>query len=161
MILRIEDWELSLNQTKTKAYSDAEAKCHCTCGYCRNFYEAVESAYPTLSAFLSNFGLNIFAPDELIPYEPTLCDVSYGVCGSIQHYGEKRIQVDGLEITIEPWDQVSINSECPKPCFVVTVHQLSLPWVLEESLEDVVSPAQEQSFLRRIWSRLVKKQNAN
>ena len=116
MIVKIDDWKFDVDITATMAYSAAEAAEHCTCGYCRNFYAAVDAVYPNLRRFFAEFGVHIEAPEELIPYEPTLMEGSYAVCGRVLGVGSKPIEIDGLVIGIMQPHEIHLNTGCPGPC---------------------------------------------
>lgn len=42
MILEIDGWKFDIDFERTMEYSAAEAKEHCNCAYCHNFYAAKE-----------------------------------------------------------------------------------------------------------------------
>lgn len=155
MMIKIDDWEFNVDLDTTMAYSSQEAEDHCICGYCRNFYAAVDMVYPNLRAFLARFGVCIEAPDELIPYEPTAMEGFYAVCGSVLRFGSKPMSVDGLSICIAEPADLHVNVVCPEPCFVLNTGIIELPWVLDEKPEDVVSPANEPSFLQDMTNRIL------
>ena len=155
MILTIDDWVFEVDVTATMAYSGQEAQEHCTCGYCRNFYAAVDSVYPNLRPFLAEFGVHIEAPDELVPYEPTLMEGFYTVCGKVLQFGSKPVCIDGLSICVADPEVLHVNVFCPAPYFVLNTGFMVLPWVLEEQMEDVVSPANEPSFLEDMTNRML------
>lgn len=154
MILQIDDWIFDLDLERTMEYSAAEASEHCTCGYCRNFYAAVDEFYPNIRPFLTRFGVDIEAPDEQMPYDldgKTYYDSVYMVYGRITKVGEKPIALDNILVL------PSVNHSGPKPSFSLDVSTVVLPWVLEESLEETLSPANEPSFLKKMWGRLLGK----
>lgn len=156
MIIQIKDWKFDVDLDSTMAYSGQAVQEHCTCGYCRNFYAAVDTAYPNLRQFLSKFGVHIEAPDELIPYEPTIMEAGYAVCGRVVHAGYKPIMIDGLSIGITNSEALRSKICCPDPFFVLNTGLMELPWVLEEKMEDVISPANEPDYLDEITMRLLK-----
>lgn len=141
MILEIADWVFDVDITATMADSAEKAHDHCTCGYCRNFYEALDGAYPELRAFLAQFGIDSEGVSELLPFEPTLYLVGYDVKGSILSAGKRAITVDGAVIEPENVDSA---------CFRLTVGELMLPWILEEDMDEVVSPANDPECLSRM-----------
>ena len=155
MIIEIDDWKFDVELDATMQYSAAEAAEHCTCGYCRNFYAAVDRFYPDLRPFLAQFGVDIEAPDELIPYEPTVMEGFYAVCGRVLRFGSKPMSVDGLRICIAEPDDLHVNVFCPEPYFVLNTGFMELDWVLEEKMEDVASPANEPSFLQDMTNRFL------
>ena len=160
MILRIGDWKFDVDTVRTMAYSAAETAEHCTCAYCRNFYTAVDTDYPELRPFLAQFGINVEAPDELMPYDignDMHYDGIYMVCGTILQTGPKPILDCGF-LTVEAReydDSMHINHTCPQPHFVLDVGTVILPWVLDEPREETLSPANEPSFLKKMWTRMI------
>ena len=155
MIIDIDDWKFDVDLTATMEYSAAEAAEHCTCGYCRNFYTAVDAAYPNLRPFFARFGIDIEAPEELSPYEGTLLDACYAVNGKVLHRGRKPMIVDGLPIDVSDAEENDINVNCPNPNFVLLTGLMEVPWVLDEPMDEVVSAANEPSFLQKMWDRLI------
>lgn len=158
MILEIDDWKFDVDIAATMEYSAAEAADHCTCAYCRNFYAAVDDTYPQLRRFLAQFGLDIEAPDELIPYEPTECEAYYAVGGRILKQGSGPFVVDGLTLFPQQAQEAMVNTRIGVPFFFLLAGLMHLPWVLSEPMEDVESPANLPSFLKRMWDRLLNRQ---
>lgn len=159
MILKIADWEFDIDMERTMAYSAAEAAEHCDCAYCRNFYAAVDGAFPKLRPFLTKFGVDIEAPDELMPFTATNMMALYAVSGNILQYGKDPIMECCVRIDPEPHSVSLINTECPRPIFILSVGTFELPWVLDEPLveEEIVSPANEPSFLKKMWDKLMNR----
>lgn len=159
MILEIDGWKFDIDMTAIMEYSSNEAKYHCDCAYCRNFYAAVDEVYPNLRPFLARFGLDIEAPDELMPFDMENrmdYDGVYVVAGCILTKGDELIQVDDLRIAPE-YDS-EINHSQLQPCFYLTINDIMLPWVLDEPMKDVVSPANFPSFLKKMWNKLLGRQ---
>lgn len=156
MILELNGWRFQVDQDRTMAYSAQELEDRCSRDYCRNFYGAVDGAYPGLRPFLARFGVEICAPDELMPYTGELYGAAYAVCGQILQKGAGPIVADGVQIWPQTLEESNINTACPSPCFVVYTALLELPWVLETPQEDVVSPANTPYFLKRMWQNLLK-----
>ena len=149
MILTYDDWKFSVDIDATMAYSAAEAADHCTCDYCRNFYGAVDGAFPQLRGFLGQFGLDVEAPEELMPFTATQMLAKYLVTGQILSYGKRSIDSCGTPISAEPYEAER---------FLLSVGPFEIPWVLEEPLveSEIVSPANQPSFLRNMWNYLLK-----
>lgn len=158
MILQIDDWKFDIDLERTMAYSAAEAAEHCDCAYCRNFYAAVDSAFSGLRPFLAQFGLDIEAPDELMPLTATHMIALYAVSGRILSYGKSPILQCGVPIAPEPWEASMIATQCPRPIFVLSIGAFDLPWVLDEPLveEEIVSPANQPSFLKRMLDKVLR-----
>ncbi len=151
-ILEIADWKFDIDLEATMEYSAKEAQAHCTCAYCRNFYASVDAAYPQLRPFLTQFGLDIEAPEELMPFDDGVYDATYAVCGKILQQGSP-LCVDGIPVSVQRDSDANIG--CPSPYFVLSVGLFQLPWVLEEPVEEVVSTANEPSFLQRMLRKLL------
>ena len=154
MILGLDDWKFDVDIARTMAYSASEAAEHCTCAYCRNFYAAVDQDCPQLRPFLARFGIDVEAPDELMPYDiqdRMAYEGKYAVFGKIIQFGKDRISVGNASI----WPMNDRNLDLPEPHFVLSLEELMLPWVMAEPLKDVVSPANEPSFLQEMWVRLL------
>lgn len=156
MVLEIDDWKFDIDLATTMEYSAAEAADHCVCAYCRNFYAAIDDAYPGLRPFLAQFGLDIEAPDELIPYfPPTECEAYYAVGGRIVKQGRGPIVINGLTVFPQEPDEAMVNTRIVGPRFFLLAGMMYLSWVLDEPMEEVKSPANFPSFMKRIWNRIL------
>lgn len=159
MILQIDDWKFDIDMAATMEYSSVELAEHCDCAYCRNFYATVDVTFPKLRPFLALFGVEIQAPEELMPFDlpdGMSYDASYAVAGRILSRGKGLLFLDGIYIAPEVDPQIEHSKLYP--CFYLTIDDLVLPWVLDESMEEVVSPANFPAFLKRMWDKLLRKQ---
>lgn len=156
MILQIDDWTFDIDMARTMEYSAAEAAEHCDCAYCRNFYAAVDGKYPELRPFLAQFGIDIEAPEEMCPFagESILYDPVYRVYGRILRPGSYEMQAG-------PVNLVARASEGQQDCFLLDCYEVFLPWSLDEPFEEVISPANEPSFLKKMWDRLLGRAKNN
>ncbi len=152
MILSLGDWKLDIDLDATMEYSAREAREHCTCAYCRNFYGAEDDTHPGLRPFLAQFGLDVEAPEELMPFDDGVYDVTYAVCGRILQQGGP-VYVDGIPVNLQRDSDANIG--CPAPYFVLSAGLFRLPWVLDEPFEEVVSTANAPSFLKRMLRKLL------
>lgn len=157
MLITVADWVFDVDIPATMAYSAAVWDDHCTCGYCRNFYETLDDAYPSLKSFLKQFGMDSLTPEEMSPIEPTLCLISYCISGTVVKRGVFPVD------TGEVFFSVSADTQNPlyeppfaRPFFVLTSGLLELPWALEEDMNEVISPANEPEYLQRMMSRLLE-----
>lgn len=148
MILKVNDWIFDIDEEKTKEHSSFALESHCTCGYCVNYYTCVDSVYPNLRPFLEQFLLEIEGPSEMYPIEPTLCLIAYKVYGRIVRAGYGPVMVDGLPVMAEV-----IDAEL----FKLEVGEIPLPWVLQEDMDEVISPANEPEFLERMYQKLISR----
>ena len=163
MILKIADWEFDIDMERTMAYSAEEAADHCDCAYCRNFYAAIDYDCPALRSFLAQFGLNVEAPDELMPYDllPTpegmeklvYYSGKYVVFGRILKQGKTRFALGAADLY--PMNDTEFAFD--EPHFVISLEESEIRWVLDEPFEEVISPANEPSFLKKMWDRLLGK----
>ena len=145
MIIELADWIFQVDIAATQAHTTKNASEHCLCGYCKNFYEAIEREYPELILFLNQFGIDFNGPSELMPFTPTLLLASYRVRGEILQWGREQLCVQGIPVLPEAAHSGS---------FFLWVGEMELPWLQEEAMEDVVSPANEPEFLermQRVW----------
>lgn len=141
MILSLADWTFSVDAESTAAHTAKNASDHCLCGYCRNYYDTVSLCYPGLVEFLNSFGVDINGPSELMPFEPTYLLACYRVQGEILSWGSKPLSADGIDILPEPAGEGS---------FFLWIGELDIPWVQEEDMNEVVSPANLPEFLERM-----------
>lgn len=158
MILQLGSWKFDIDMETTMAYSAAEAQEHCTCTYCRNFYAALDTDLPSLRPMLAQFGIDAQAPDQLYPYDITnetmWYEGEYLVFGRILQHGKDPI-VCG-QCSIQP--SVDAQYSVSQPYFVLCLQGAKLPWILEEPLQEVLSPANEPEFINKMMDRLVEKE---
>ncbi len=152
MFLKINDWEFDIDLERTREHSSFVFQDHCTCAYCENYYHAVKRCYPQLIPFLKQFGLQIDGPVEMYPIEPTLYLAGYRVIGKILHIGIEPIMVGDIPVVAEPREDW---------CFQLEVGELPLPWVLQEDMDQVVSPANEPEFLERMYRKIAQRSLAS
>lgn len=141
MNITISDWIFDVDPDATAAHTTKNSTDHCTCAYCRNYYEALELTHSQLLTFLSGFGINFQGPSELMPFTPTMMLACYRVHGKIQNWGREVLKVDGVPIIPEANDDGT---------FFLWVGELELPWLQEEDMDEVVSPANQPEFLLRM-----------
>lgn len=155
MLIELADWQLEVDIPLTMALSVGQTHDHCTCGYCRNYYAAIDSAYPAIRPFLSRFGVDVEGPDELCPFEPTIYEATYIVQGYILRKGSHNLTVANIPLEICSSEDSDICTEHPKPYFTLCIGLMELPWLLAEPMDDVVSPANEEEFLHRMQQKLL------
>lgn len=146
MILKLSDWRFRVDVEATAERTRKYSFEHCQCGYCKNFYDAIDVAYPELRPVMEHFGINLEGPCELMPFEPTLMLACYRVDGQILQWGKSDLSVKGVRILPEAADENT---------FLLWVGEVQLPWLQKEPVEEVVSPANLPEFLdrmREIWS---------
>lgn len=141
MNIQIEDWLFQVDVDATFSHTTPNSLDHCECGYCRNYYVSVDMTYPNLRPFLSQFGVVLEGPSELMPFEPTLMLACYRVQGKVLRWGQAQLYADSIPVMIEAGESGS---------FLLWVGELALPWCLNEPAEDVVSPANTTEFMERM-----------
>lgn len=141
MIIELFDWRFQVDVEATQAHTQKNSTDHCTCAYCRNFYEAAKRCYPELHAFLDRFGIDMHGPSELMPFTPTLMLACYRVQGQIIQWGREVLSVDRIPIVPEASENGS---------FLLWVGEMPLPWLQEEDMDEVISPANLPEFLTRM-----------
>ena len=156
MILQIADWVFDVDIPATMEYSAHIASDPCGCGYCRNFRQTIDDAYPQLRTFLEQFGMNSQTPEEMSPIEPTLCMVSYCIGGSIVKRGIYPLDLGGVVLSVPEKPDPLYHPPCGPNFFVFNSGLLELPWVLDEDMDEVISPANEPEYMQRMMNRLLE-----
>lgn len=155
MIFAVGDWKLDVDIEQTMSVCSKNLPDHCQCGYCRNFYAAIDIVHPKLRPFLSELGMHVETPDELMPFEPTLYEATYCICGRILESGTSPIELDGLRMRVLEEEELDYETHFPKPCFALVSNKIELPWILDEDMDEVISPANEPEYLQRMWTKLL------
>ncbi len=91
-----------------------------------------------------------------MPFEPTIYEASYCISGSVLKEGTQPILLDNFYVSVLAAVDTDYETRCPKPWFVLRIGCLELPWVLDEDMDQVISPANEPEYLQRMWSRLLE-----
>lgn len=141
MILKIADWRFRVDVQATKDRTTRYSADHCTCAYCKNYYDTVELTHPGICEFLDNFGVYIHGPCEVMPFEPTYVLVCYRVDGEILQWGKTPLNVGDIDIMPETGEDGT---------FLLWMGEMELPWVQDEAVEDVISPANLPEFMERM-----------
>ena len=147
MVIRLADWQFDLDVDLTMDYTHKCSLDHCTCPYCRNFYENVDRAEPALRPVLSKFGIDLNGPCEVMPFEPALVAACYRITGRIAGRGEADLHINGVPLRPEDADEST---------FFLWVGPMELPWTQEEEMYEVISPANQPEFMDKMMSRLLK-----
>lgn len=144
MVIALADWEFEVDVEQTMLHTKKCSTDHCECAYCRNYYQAVDLSHPSLRPFMSRFGVTLDGPSELMPLQPTLVMACYRVTGKILQTGCDCMHIDSVPLRPEPADDTS---------FFFWLGEMELPWLQAEDPDDVVSPANEPEFLKRMMER--------
>ena len=67
------------------------------------------------------------------------------------------IDIDGVVLTVS-WQEDNPDYEpgFGEGFFVLTTGLLDLPWVLDEDMDEVISPANEPEYMQRMMNRLLE-----
>ena len=141
MILELGDWRFRVDVEATRERTTKYSFEHCQCGYCKNFYDAIDLAHPHLRPAMEKFGVNLEGPSELMPFAPTIMLACYRVDGEILQWGRCALSISGIPVIPE------LDGE---GTFLLWVGELELPWLQQENVEDVVSPANLPEFMERM-----------
>ena len=141
------EYVFSVDIEKTKKYYHTHSLCDCVC--CRNYYVQIKNKCPKLDQFLSEFGVDISKPDEIMSLEMEndidYINVDYTVCGNIESMGKDDIHIDdGLLIRVSFTDGFSSPNEQTGTYFTISVMQIQLDWLLDEPFPE---PITKKSFL--------------
>lgn len=137
----IHDWVFEVDLEGTYAHTSHNSADHCTCGYCRNYYDTVDMVYPELRRFLSQFGVVLEGPSELLPFEPTLILASYKVHGCVLRWGKSSLFAGAVPISIGTVEE---------GIFRIWAGEMVLPWCQDEPEDSVISPANAPEFLEHM-----------
>jgi len=146
LILKLGDWRFRVDVEATSERTRKYSFDHCQCSYCKNFYEAIDVAYPELREVMEHFGVNLEGPCELMPFEPTLMLACYRVDGRIRQWGQSQMYISGIPLLPEAGDSET---------FLLWVGEMRIPWGQKERPEEVVSPANLSEFMERmqtVWT---------
>ena len=145
MTFDLADWRVQVDVDATRKHTSKNASDHCDCAYCRNYYKMLPLSYPRLCVALSRLGIDPMGPSELMPFTPNLYLACYRVKGRILRWGRSELAVGDIPIVLETGD---IDD------FFLWAGEMELPWIQQEPVDEVSSPANLPDFLERmqeIW----------
>lgn len=146
-----DEYVFSVDIEKTQEYYKTHSICNCVC--CHNYYAQVKKRLPKLNDFLSEFGVDITKPDEIMSVEMDhyidYVNVDYTVCGKIQSMGEYEIDLyDNLFLSIIITNGFASPNEQSGEYFTISVMQIQLPWVLDEPFPKPIEKKKLKRFLK-------------
>lgn len=110
----------------------------CECDGCKNYYAQIKGKFQKLESFLSNFGVDISKPDEIMSVELgnaiKYISVDYTVCGKVVTMGQTEIDIqDDLFFSLFITDGFASPNEQTGDYFTISVtnNVFELPWVLD------------------------------
>lgn len=130
-----DEYVFSVEVEKTQEYYKTHSVCDCVC--CRNYCVQIKNKFPKLNAFLSEFGVDISKPDEIMSVEMEnyidYIHVDYTVCGKVKAMGEYEIDIyDDLFLSVVITNGFASLNEQNGEYFTISVMQITLPWALDE-----------------------------
>ena len=146
-MITLADWHFSVDVDATLEYTHKCSLDHCTCPYCRNFYENVDGAEPMLRPVLAKFGIYLNGPCEVMPFEPTVVAACYRVTGRILRRGESILHINEVQLRPEEADETT---------FFLWIGPVELSWTQKEDMDEVISPANQPEFMDRMMGRLLQ-----
>ncbi len=154
-----DEYVFSVEVEKTQEYYKTHSICDCVC--CRNYYVQIKNKFPKLNAFLSEFGIDISKPDEIVSVEMDnyidYINVDYTVCGTVKAMGECEIDIyDDLFLRVVITNGFVSPNEQNGEYFTISVMQIALPWELDEPFP---KPMMEKASFKTIkfFKKLFKK----
>lgn len=123
-----------VDKDKTSQYYTMHSLCDCC--RCQNFYKQIKGLFPDLEKFLSEFGIDISRPDELMWYDIDnyiQYHSCYTVTGSIEISGKHKIDFGNLTALFYQGANpiADIPNEQTELYFVIEISNIDLPWVLD------------------------------
>lgn len=133
--IRKDEYVFSVDVEKTQEYYKTHSVCDCVC--CRNYYAQIKNKLPKLNAFLSEFGVDISRPDEIMSVGTDnyidYINVDYTVCGKVKTTEECEIDIyDDMFLSVVIGNGFASPNEQKGEYFTISVMQIKLPWVLDE-----------------------------
>lgn len=152
-----EEYVFSVDTEQTEKYYETHSLCNCM--FCRNYYPQIKNKLPKLNDFLSEFGIDISKPDEILSVEMDhyidYFNVDYTVCGSIESMGQDAIEIcDNLLLSIVITDGFVSPNEQPEKYFTISVMNIKLPWVLDEPFP---KPITEKIKSKSVFLKIFRK----
>lgn len=153
-----DEYVFSADVEKTQEYYKTHSVCDCAC--CRNYYVQIKNKLPKLDCFLSEFGVDISKPDEIMSVDEDDCidyiSVDYTVCGKIKSMGKYEIDLyDSSFLSMIVTNGFASPNEQTGEYFTISVMQIMLPWVLDEPFPKPITE-KRAGKINKFW-KLFKK----
>ncbi len=157
-IIQKDEYVFEVDVEKTKNYYKAHSLCNCD--YCKNYYAQIKGKFPKLEAFLSEFGIDIEKPDEIMSVESDdkidYINIDYTVNGKITAMGQYEIDIqDELFLSLVITDGYASPNEQTSDYFTISVYNIQLPWILDKlfPLSIHFEPTQTNNCFWNIFKR--------
>ena len=154
--IKIDEYTFSVDIEKTREYYKTHSLCDCAS--CRNFYAQARGKLPKLDEFLTQFGVDISHPDEILSVETEdgidYISADYTVCGRVEEMGKYEIDLhDEQFLSVIVTDGFTSPNEQTGEYFTLSVNNISLPWGLDESIPEPIK-ATAPSKLKRFFGKI-------
>ena len=112
----------------------------CLCAYCRNYRKRIKEAYPRLSKYLRNVGVDVEKPFETMPLEPdgdgfiVYLGVQYIVLGDKVGFEKTAIADRPGEVSIELASAHPIT-DVAGAHYVIEIEPIRLPWTRQDEAD--------------------------
>ena len=149
-----EEYVFEVDIEKTTEYYKTHSLCECDC--CENFYTQINGMFPKLESFLSDFGIDISKPDEIMSFELNntiqYISVDYTVCGKVATMGQHEIGIqDNKWFSIDITDGFASPNEQTADYFTISVNNIELPWVLDKPFPESIANNRIKGFLKKLF----------
>ena len=153
-----DEYIFEVDLEKTAEYYRAHPLC--VCDYCQNFYAQAGGMFPKLESFLSDFGVDISKPDEMMGFELgntiQYISVDYTVCGKVIHMGQHEIDIpDNQFFSLVITDGFCSPNSQTEEYFTISVKNISeLPWVLDKPFPkpaNLKKTSKVREFFRKVF----------
>ena len=136
-----DEYVFNVDIEKTIEYYKTHSLCKCDC--CENFYVQVKGRFPKFESFLSDFGIDVSKPDEIMSVELDnaiqYISVDYTVCGKVSTMGEYEIDIqDDQFLSIVITDGFASPNEQTSEYFTISIYNIELPWVLDKPFPEPI-----------------------
>ena len=156
--IKKDDYIFEVDIEKTTEYYKTHSLCECD--DCKNYYAQIKGMFPKLDAFLSEFGIDVSKPDEILSVETDnsveYINVDYTVCGKIINTKQYEIDIhDNLFLNLVISDGFVSPNEQTGDYFTISVCNIKLPWVLDTPFPEpvnITTTESKKSFFKRIFN---------
>ncbi len=157
--LQKDEYVFEVDIEKTLDYYKAHSLCECD--GCENFYAQIGGKFPKLESFLSDFGIDISKPDEIMSVELDneiqYIGVDYTVCGKVATMGQYEIDIhDNQFFSLVITEGFASPNEQTGEYFTISVNNVfELPWVLDKPFP---APTQFKPIrkIKEVFKRIFK-----
>lgn len=162
-------WNFSFDKEITQAYYE-KLDILCSCATCRNFYKNIQSIPIELRKFLEEFRIDVGKPIEqwsvIANKDKNIVEnvIYYAVNGVANSSDCYEIDIQNVHIIVMHPNSEDVvhcpenspNTEIEEPYFVLQIHNLWLPWIVEDDINECYPEPKEfsktiKSFINKIF----------